>query len=155
MFMPLMLVMQFIMSLNYINTVKPLNLQLFLKSFSDFRNPSIFYNPLRKSIDTSIVSHNEIYTVIPIYYIFDRGIDFMKNCFQFFFVPFLSFILFLILYGLNKLLNVICQRDIPLISEYLTQRLPLQLAAYTLVQSLPVSFFFFAQLNDTRFHSAN
>jgi hypothetical protein len=47
MFMPLMLVMQFIMSINYINTIKPLNLELFLKSFADFRNPSIFYNPLR------------------------------------------------------------------------------------------------------------
>jgi len=57
-FMPLMLVLQYIMSLNYIDTVKPLNLEMFLKSFADFRNPSIFYNPLRNNIDTSIVSHS-------------------------------------------------------------------------------------------------
>jgi len=47
-FMPLMLPMQFIMSLNYVKTTMPLNLQLFLSSFADFRNPSIFYNPLRR-----------------------------------------------------------------------------------------------------------
>jgi hypothetical protein len=79
----------------------------------------------------------------------------MKNCFEFFFVPFLSFVLFLLLYGFNKLLNVSSHKDIPLISEYLAQRLPLQLAAYVLVQALPVSFFFFAQLNDTRFSGPN
>ena len=47
-FMPLMLSLQFIMSLNYVRTTMPLNLQLFLSSFADFRNPSIFYNPLRR-----------------------------------------------------------------------------------------------------------
>lgn len=57
-FMPLMLVMQYIMSLNYIDTARPLNLDRFLASFADFRNPSIFYNPLRNDIDTSVVSHN-------------------------------------------------------------------------------------------------
>ena len=56
-FMPLMLSMQFIMSLNYIDATKPLNLDRFLASFSDFRNPSIFYNPVRNNIDNSIVSH--------------------------------------------------------------------------------------------------
>lgn len=47
MVMPLMLVLQYIMSLNYIDTQRPLNLDLFLASFADFRNPSILYNPLR------------------------------------------------------------------------------------------------------------
>ncbi len=44
---PLMLAMQYIMSFNYIHTNLPLNLDYFLTSFRDFRNPSIFYNPLR------------------------------------------------------------------------------------------------------------
>jgi len=46
-FMPLMLVLQFIMSLNYVKATMPLGLQCFLTSFRDYRNPSIFYNPLR------------------------------------------------------------------------------------------------------------
>lgn len=79
----------------------------------------------------------------------------MKNCFQFFFVPFLSFILYLIIIGFNKLLNSCWRRDIPFISEYIQPRLPLLIAAYTLVQALPVSFYFFAQLNDTTFNSRN
>lgn len=45
----------------------------------------------------------------------------------------------------------LCKRDFPLISKYLVPRAPLLIAAYTLVQALPVSFFFFAQLNDTTF----
>lgn len=60
-FMPLMLVMQYIMSFNYIDTTKPLNLDKFLASFSDFRNPSIFYNPVRNNIDNSVISHGEMY----------------------------------------------------------------------------------------------
>jgi len=154
-FMPLMLVMQYIMSLNYIDTNKPLNLEMFLSSFSDYRNPSILYNPLRNDMDASVVSHKEMYLSIPAYNRFDRGIDFMKNCFQFFFIPILSFILFLIFVGINKILNATCRKDIPLISQYLMPRLPLHIAAYTLVQALPISFFFFAQLNDTKYSSLN
>jgi hypothetical protein len=60
-FMPLMLVMQYIMSLNYIDSTKPLNLNSFLSSFADFRNPSIFYNPVRNNIDNSVVSHDGMY----------------------------------------------------------------------------------------------
>jgi len=43
--MPLMLALQYIMSLNYLDAQMPLNLNYFLASFSDFRNPSILYNP--------------------------------------------------------------------------------------------------------------
>ena len=55
--MPLMFVLQTIMNLNYIDTQKPLNLDLFLASFRDFRNPSILYDPKRRDMDTSVVSH--------------------------------------------------------------------------------------------------
>ena len=79
----------------------------------------------------------------------------MKNCFQFFFVPFLAFILFLLIVGFNSLLRKCCQKDIPLISEYIQPRLPFLIGAYTLVQALPISFFFFAQLNDTKFSHPN
>ena len=50
-FMPLMLVLQYITSFNYVNSQKPLNLDLFLQSFTDFKNPSILYNPLRRKMD--------------------------------------------------------------------------------------------------------
>lgn len=153
-FMPLMLVLQYIMSLNYIDTQRPLNLDLFLASFADFRNPSILYNPLRNNMDASIFTHPEMYTAIPVFYRFDRGIDFLRNCFQFFFVPFLSVILYCLVVGFNKLLNR-CRRDIPLISEYLQPRLPLLIGAYVLVQATAVTFFFFAQLNDTKYSSPN
>ena len=45
--MPLMLIMQYIMGHNYVNTQLPLNLDYFLASFADFRNPSILFNPQR------------------------------------------------------------------------------------------------------------
>lgn len=152
-FLPLMLSLQFIMSFNYIETTKPLNLDMFLSSFADFRNPSIFYNPVRGDMDRSVISHKEMYMSVQGYNRFDRGIDFMKNCFQFFLVPALSFLLWLLLFGINKLLINYCKRDITLISNYLVPRLPLHIAAYVLVQALPVSFFFFGQLNDTKFSS--
>ena len=50
-FMPLMLVLQYITSLNYVSSQKPLNLDLFLQSFADFKNPSILYNPVRRNMD--------------------------------------------------------------------------------------------------------
>lgn len=78
----------------------------------------------------------------------------MKNCFQFFFVPFLSAIFYGLVVGINKILNSY-EKDIPFISTYFKPRFPLHIAAYTLIQALPVSFFFFAQLNDTRYNSAN
>ena len=149
-FMPLMLTLMSIMNLNYIDTQRPLNLDLFLASFADFRNPSILYNPARDNMDNSIFSHPNAYKNIPEFNRFDRGIDFMKNTFQFFFVPFLAVVLLLLLYLFNKLLNVRCKKDIPFISDYLVPRFPLLIGAYTLVQALPVTFFFFAQLNDTR-----
>lgn len=121
-----------------------------MASFADFRNPSIFYNPVRDNIDNSIVGGNKYYAKIVPFERFDRGIDFMANCFQFFFVPFLSVILYGILLGINSILNA-NKRNIPLISDYLKPRFPLHIAAYTLVQALPVSFFFFAQLFDTRY----
>ncbi len=154
-FMPLMLTLQYIMSLNYVSTQKPLNLAYFLSSFSDYRNPSILFNPQRNNLDAKVLSHGEMYTVIPQFYQFDRGIDFLKNCFQFFFVPFLSFIAYLFICGFNKLLNLCCKKDIPFISEYIQPRLPLHLASYALVQAIPVSFFFFAQLNDTQYNNVN
>jgi hypothetical protein len=154
-FMPLMLVLMSIMNLNYIDTQRPLNLDLFLSSFADFRNPSIFYNPLRNDIDSEVFTYPNIYMSIPAFNRFDRGIDFMKNCFQFFFVPFLAVCLFFLIVGFNKLLNKVCKKDIPLISEYLQPRLPLLIGAYALVQALPVCFFFFAQLNDTKYSHPN
>ena len=154
-FMPLMLVLMSIMNLNYIDTQRPLNLNMFLASFADLRNPSILYNPVRDNMDTSIFSHPEIYRTIPAFNVFDRGIDFMKNSFQFFFVPFLAVILLLLLVGFNKIVNRVCKKDIPLISEYLQPRLPLLIGAYALIQALPITFFFFAQLNDTRFSNPN
>ena len=86
---------------------------------------------------------------------FDRGIDFMKNSFQFFFVPILSFALLFLFLLINWLINICCKRDISVVSGYLKPRIPLHLAAYTLVQALPISFFFFGQLQDTRFRSLN
>jgi hypothetical protein len=153
-FMPLMLVLQYIMSLNYIDTTKPLNLDRFLASFADFRSPSIFYNPMRNSIDKAIINHPPMYLNIQPYNRFDKGIDFMENCFQFFFVPFLSTLLYALIVGINTILNTF-EKDIPLISNYIKPRFSLHIAAYTLVQALPVSFFFFAQLNDSRYSSAN
>lgn len=75
----------------------------------------------------------------------------MKNTFQFFFTPILSFALQFLFIGFNCLLNMICKRDIPIISKYLLPRLPLHAGAYTLVQALPISFFFFGQLQDQRY----
>lgn len=85
---------------------------------------------------------------------FDEGIDFMKNSFQLFFTPLLSFGLLFLLIGLNCLFRF-CKRDFTLISKYLAPRAGLHAGAYTLVQALPVSFFFFGQLKDTRYHSLN
>lgn len=45
--MPLMLILQYIFGHNYITAQLPLNLQYFLTSFADFRNPSILFNPQR------------------------------------------------------------------------------------------------------------
>lgn len=77
----------------------------------------------------------------------------MKNCFQFFFVPFLAMCLLGILALVNLAVNKACGKDISLIRHYLMPRWPLLIAAYTLVQALPISFFFWAQLNDTKYHS--
>ena len=72
----------------------------------------------------------------------------MKNCFQFFFIPFLAVMLLALLALLNLLFRKCCRRDFCIISKYLVPRLPLLIGAYTLVQALPVSFFFFTQLKD-------
>ena len=96
-----------------------------------------------------------MYILLPFFNRFDRGIDFMKNCFQYLLVPFISFLVYILLIGLNKVLNICCKKDIPLISQYIKPRLPLHIASYTLVQAIGVSFFFFAQLNDTKFSSIN
>lgn len=64
----------------------------------------------------------------------------------------LAVVLLLLLVGINCLVNR-CGHNIGLISDYFMPRFPLLIAAYTLVQALPVSFFFFAQLNNTRFSS--
>lgn len=153
--MPLMMVMQYIMGHNYINTQLPLNLDYFLTSFADFRNPSILFNPQRNDFDRKVVNHKEIYQRVSAFEEFDRGIDFMKNSFQFFFVPLLSFGLLFLFMGINKLINVCAKRDVPVVSNYLQPRIPLHVGAYTLVQALPISFFFFGQLKDTRYQSLN
>ncbi len=63
--------------------------------------------------------------------------------------------LLFIFVGINKLLNKFANKDIGLISNYLWPRAFLHAGAYTLVQALPVSFFFFAQLNDTTYRHAD
>jgi len=45
--MPLMLILQYVFGYNYITSQLPLNLDRFLTSFADFRNPSILFNPQR------------------------------------------------------------------------------------------------------------
>jgi hypothetical protein len=56
----------------------------------------------------------------------------------------------------NKfLLNKCCRKDIGLISKYLVPRAGLLAGAYTLVQALPVSFFYFAQITETTIHHPN
>lgn len=55
--MPLMLTMQYIMGHNYISAQLPLNLDYFLASFADFRNPSILFNPQRNDFDRQVVNH--------------------------------------------------------------------------------------------------
>jgi hypothetical protein len=65
--MPLMLILQYIFGHNYISTQLPLNLDYFLTSFADFRNPSILFNPQRNSFDAQVVNHPEIYKRIPVY----------------------------------------------------------------------------------------
>lgn len=55
--MPLMLALQFVFGFNYINTQLPLNLDQFLTSFKDFRNPSILFNPQRNDFDREVVNH--------------------------------------------------------------------------------------------------
>lgn len=86
---------------------------------------------------------------------FDRGLDFMKNSFQFFFVPLLSFGLLFFLIFVNFLVRKCAKRDITLVSHYLQPRFLHHMGAYTLVQALPISLFFFAQLKDTRYKSVN
>ena len=78
----------------------------------------------------------------------------MKNSFQFFFTPLLSFGLLFLLIGINFLVGF-CGKTIPLIGGYLMPRIGLHAAAYTLVFALPVSFFFFGQLKDTRYNNVN
>lgn len=150
-FLPIMLALQYIMSFNYISSNLPLNLDYFLASFRDFRNPSILYNPLRNNFDAKVVNHQNIYKSVPELEEFDRGIDFMKNCWEFFFIPILAFALLGLLFLLNLLFRKCCRRDFCMISKFLVPRAPLLMGAYTLVQALPVSFFFFTQLKDTTF----
>lgn len=146
-----MMALQYIMSFNYIHSNLPLNLDYFLASFRDFRNPSILYNPLRNEFDAKVVNHQNIYKSYSKFEEFDRGIDFMKNCWEFFFIPILACALLLLLFLLNLIFRKCCRRDFCMISKFLLPRAPLLIAAYTLVQALPVSFFFFAQLKDTTF----
>jgi hypothetical protein len=139
------------MSFNYIHSYLPLNLDYFLASFRDFRNPSLFYNPFRNTFDGKVVNHPNIYKSVPELEEFDHGLDFMKNCWEFFFIPILACALLFLLYLLNLIFRKCCRRDFCLISKFLVPRAPLLIAAYTLVQALPVSFFFFSQLKDTTF----
>lgn len=53
------------MSFNYINTNVPINLDRFLSSFKDFRNPSILFNPQRDNFDAQVLSHSNMYKSIP------------------------------------------------------------------------------------------
>ena len=112
------------------------------------------FNPERNDFDARVVNHGEIYKKVKGFNEFDRGIDFMKNSFQFFFTPLLAFGLLFLLIFFNFCLNL-CNRDIPVISNYLQPRAGHLAGAYTLAQALPVSFFFFGQLNDTRYNHPN
>jgi hypothetical protein len=60
-FIPIMSTLQYITGFNYINTNIPLNLDYFLSSFKDFRNPSILFYPQRNNFDREILSHPNIY----------------------------------------------------------------------------------------------
>ncbi len=75
----------------------------------------------------------------------------MKNSFQFFFIPFLAMIFLGLLYLLNKFFRKCLKKNFCMISDYLAPRAFLLISSYTLIQALPISIFFFAQLNDTTF----
>ena len=80
--MPVMLTMQYIFSHAYITAKMPLNLDYFLRSFQDFRNPSILFMKQRDALDHSIFpAVNSVYKVVPEYNTYDRGIDFLFNDF--------------------------------------------------------------------------
>lgn len=63
-FLPIMLALQYIMSFNYIHSNIPLNLDYFLESFRDFRNPSLLYKPTRDQFDAQVVNHPNLYKSI-------------------------------------------------------------------------------------------
>ena len=62
---PIMLALQYIMSFNYINSSLPLNLNYFLASFRDFRNPSLLYKADRDTFDSDIFTHGNLYKSVP------------------------------------------------------------------------------------------
>ncbi len=71
-------------------------------------------------------------------------------------MPILAFALLGLLFLLNWLiLNKFFRKDVGLISNYLVPRAALLAGAYTLVQALPVSFFYFAQITDTTIDHPN
>lgn len=66
----------------------------------------------------------------------------------------MAFALLALLFLFNWfILNKLCRKDIGFISHYLVPRAGLLAAAYTLVQALPISFFYFAQMMDITIYS--
>lgn len=90
-----------------------------------------------------------MYANIPAYNIYDRGIDFMKNNFQFFLTVAMSFFCLGILYLISMICVWTMKAEINFISNYLAQRKMLHFASYMLIWSLPFSWFFWGQITDT------
>ena len=148
--MPLMMVMQYIFGHYYVTTSLPYNLYQWLGSWADYRNPSIFFMTVRNHMDNVIFPpNNAIYSNVEAYNIFDRGIDFMKNNFQFFLTVAMSFFCLGILYAISWVMVCLRGVEINFISNYLVQRKILHFAAYMLIWSLPFSWFFWGQITDT------
>jgi hypothetical protein len=154
--MPVMLTMQYIFTHAYISSKLPLNLDYFLRSFKDYRNPSLFFMSTRDAIDRSIFpAVNSVYKVVPEYNIYDRGMDFLYNDFQFILTCLLSFALLALVYGLAVLVLASSDYAISPIMNYFWRRKLLHLGSYCLVTTLPISFFFFGQMYDASHYGPN
>lgn len=79
---------------------------------------------------------------------FDRGIDFLFNDFQLLMTCLLSFLLLAMLYAFAVLVLASSDYVISPIMNYFWRRKMLHLGAYALVTALPLSFYFFGQMND-------
>lgn len=148
--MPLMLSMQYIFAHSYLSTKLPLNLEYFLKSFKDYRNPSLLFPEARDEVDKGIFPPvNSIYKVVPEYNVHDRGIDFLHNSFQLLLTCGLSFALLALLYLVSLLILASSDHAVSPISDFFWGRKLIHAGSYGLLSSLPLSYYFFGQMMDT------